>query len=75
MKYNGTVKGKQARDVVYESLLLCCSLLTDKYFSRIVAEAWVVLQVAYRYELGINVDYKAAQREGEWRKASILICL
>jgi hypothetical protein len=32
-----------------------------------VAEAWVVLQVEYRHQLGINVDYKAAQREGEWR--------
>jgi hypothetical protein len=24
-----------------------------------------VLQVAYRHNLGVNVDYKAAQREGE----------
>jgi hypothetical protein len=31
-----------------------------------VAEAWIVLQVEYRYQLGVNVDYKAAQREGEF---------
>jgi len=30
---------------------------------RTVAEAWVVLQVEYRNKLGVNVDYKAAQRE------------
>jgi hypothetical protein len=30
-----------------------------------VAEAWIVLQVAYRYNLGIKVNYKAAQLEGE----------
>jgi hypothetical protein len=35
-----------------------------------VAEAWIILQVAYRYGLGINVDYKAAQREGERRGIS-----
>ena len=35
-----------------------------------MAEAWVVLQVEYRYELGIQVDYKAAQREGELQKTS-----
>ena len=56
---------------------LCCavSLRTDKYFSRTVAEAWVVLQVEYRYKLGIHVDYKAAQREGELQETSIMICL
>jgi hypothetical protein len=46
VKRNGTLKSKQARDVV-----------------RTVAEAWIVLQVAYRYQLGVNVDYKEAQRE------------
>jgi len=30
---------------------------------RAVAEAWIVLQVAYRHNLGINVNYKAAQLE------------
>jgi len=30
---------------------------------RTVAEAWVVLQTAQRYKLGVNVDYKTAQRE------------
>ena len=34
-------------------------------FSRTVAEAWIVLQVAYRHNLGVNVDCKTAQREGE----------
>jgi hypothetical protein len=66
-KRNGTLKGKQARDLVYESFLLRRPFSIDKYFSKTVAEAWVVLQVEYRYQLGINVDYKAAQREGEWR--------
>jgi len=46
VKSNGTLKGKQAKDVV-----------------RTVAEAWVVLQVEYRYKLGIHVDYKVAQHE------------
>lgn len=32
-----------------------------------MAEAWVVLQVEYRHKLGIRVDYKAAQHEGEWQ--------
>jgi hypothetical protein len=56
---------------------LCCavSLLTDKYYSRTVAEAWVVLQVEYRQKLGIHVDYKAAQHEGELQETSIMICL
>jgi hypothetical protein len=50
---------------------LCCVVsltVTDKYFSRTVAEAWVVLQVEYRHKLGIHVDYKAAQREGKLQK-------
>ena len=58
--------------------LLCCvvSLLQQLMnFSRTVAEAWVVLQVEYRNKLGIHVDYKAAQREGEWQETSIMICL
>lgn len=37
----------------------------DGCFSRTVLEAWIILQVAYRYKLGINVDYKEAQLEGE----------
>jgi len=48
VKRKGSLKGKQARDLV-----------------RTVAEAWVVLQTAQRYKLGVNVDYKTAQREGE----------
>jgi len=35
------------------------------YFSRTVAEAWVTLQVAYRNDIGIRIDYKTAQLEGE----------
>jgi hypothetical protein len=67
VKSKGTLKGKQARELVYESLLLRRPLLIDKRSSRTVAEAWVVLQVEFRFQLGVNVDYKAAQREGEWR--------
>lgn len=58
----GAIKGKQAKDVV----LLRGFHVLHKIFSRTVAEAWVVLQVEYRHKLGIHVDYKAAQREGEW---------
>jgi len=35
------------------------------HFSRTVAEAWVTLQVAYRNDIEIKVDYKTAQLEGE----------
>lgn len=37
-----------------------------------MAEAWVVLQVAYRTQLGIKVDYKEAQREGKWFHSAIV---
>jgi hypothetical protein len=37
-----------------------------------VAEAWIVLQVAYRNQLGIKVDYKEAQREGEWFHSAVV---
>jgi len=59
---------------VYESRPHCrvVSPLADEYISRTVAEAWVVLQVEYRYELGIHVDYKAGvQREGKLQETSI----
>jgi hypothetical protein len=46
-------------------------LTRDDDFSRTVAEAWIVLQVAYRYNLGVNVDYKTAQREGEQKRNNI----
>lgn len=35
------------------------------HFSRTVAEAWITLQVAYRNDMEIRVDYKTAQLEGE----------
>ncbi len=62
VKRNGTLESKQARDVVYESSFF--SVVDDKHFSQTVAEAWVVLQVEYRYETGIHVDYKAAKASG-----------
>lgn len=65
MKSKGSPKGKQARDLVYASGFSLLGFLTRDNFSRTIAEAWIVLQVAYRHNLGVNVDYKAAQREGE----------
>jgi len=75
VKRNGTLKRKQAKDVVYESRLLRRFPLNDICFSRTVAEAWVVLQVEYRCKLGIHVDYKAAQCEGKLQETSVMICL
>jgi hypothetical protein len=72
VKGQGSLKGKQARDLVYVSVsltvpppFLSFESLTGGHFSRTIAEAWIVLQVANRHNLGVNVDYKTAQREGE----------
>ncbi|KAH9954976.1 hypothetical protein BC827DRAFT_1272118 [Russula dissimulans] len=67
VKSKGNLKGKQARDLVYKwsPYALLITVFDDGYLSRTVAEGWVVLQTAQRYKLGVNVDYKTAQREGE----------
>jgi len=48
VKNQGSLKGKQAREVV-----------------RTVAEAWITLQVAYRNDTEIRIDYKSAQLEAK----------
>jgi hypothetical protein len=34
-------------------------------YSRTVAGAWIALQLELRADLGVSIDYKAAQTEGE----------
>jgi hypothetical protein len=68
-KRQGTLIGKQANDLVYESPSSrhppSLPILLTLELSQTVVEGWVTLQVAYRSHLGISVDSKAAQNEGE----------
>ena len=45
---------------------MCFDLVADKtIYSRTVAGAWITLQLELRADLGVSIDYKAAQIEGE----------
>jgi hypothetical protein len=67
VKSNGKPRGKQARDLVYELPPDICAFAWSliEISSRTVAGAWITLQIEHRSDLGVNIDYKAAQAEGE----------
>ena len=69
MKRNGTLKSKQAKDVVYESLLLHCYLWTDK----LLAEPWPKPGLYCRWRIGTNwVSRSTTKRRNAKASGSIL---